>query len=453
MSVDSEGSAGNPTNFGTAGSVTTGTGPDAVALDAPAHKVFVANSGSTLTVIPTTTCNQSTTSGCGSPTQVASSGHLNAPAALAVSGSTLYVGNGNGTVAVYNAGTNAWVTTVNLPSGSVPTALAVDPTNGYVYVADGNNNRIEYFNATTCNTSVTSGCSSTPSAVSVGNDPVALSVATSPGDLYVANAGSQGGISVVSLSTHAVLTTIPTSQPNNGTGVVQSIGLSPDGNEVLAVRRPELPGDVLATINTSTNTITATVGLETGTDSIGQLVSDGPGLRVGHRPTAGGRPQNPESRRLGPGQPALRHRRRRNVARSRDADPPSAAHGAGLNDALYFSEGAGGGGISKTFTIRHSRGARNGQRQQRDPLRQCGRRLPRGPRRVRRRRSEQRVCHLRQRQRPELGRPGGTSGAVPLWAAVLAVVASANSNTAGYGGSTRRSVSWPRRPLAPTSMT
>ena len=28
---------------------------------------------------------------------------------------------------------------------------------------------------------------------------------------------------------------------------------------------------------------------------------------------------------------------------------------------------------------------------------------------------------------------GGTSGAAPLWAAVLAVVASANGNTAGYG--------------------
>ena len=28
---------------------------------------------------------------------------------------------------------------------------------------------------------------------------------------------------------------------------------------------------------------------------------------------------------------------------------------------------------------------------------------------------------------------GGTSGAAPLWAAVVAVVASANGNTAGYG--------------------
>ena len=59
--------------------------------------------------------------------------------------------------------------------------------------------------------------------------------AGSAGDLYVANAGSGGGVSVVSLSTHAVVKTISTSQTQNGTGVVQSIGMSPDNNEVLAV--------------------------------------------------------------------------------------------------------------------------------------------------------------------------------------------------------------------------
>ncbi len=215
VNVDSEGSTGNPTNFGSAFSVTTGSGPDAVALDAPAKEVFVANSGGTLTVIPTTTCNASTTSGCSSPTQVPSGGHLNAPSALAVSGSTLYVGNGNGTVAVYSVGsTLTWMATVRLPSGSVPTALAVDPTNGFVYVADGNRNRVEYFNATTCNASTTSGCSSTPSAVSVGNDPVALAVAPGSGNLYVANAGSGGGISVIRLSNQTVVTTISTTQPN-----------------------------------------------------------------------------------------------------------------------------------------------------------------------------------------------------------------------------------------------
>ena len=147
--------------------------------------------------------------------------------------------NGNGTVAVYSVGatTTTYVTTVTLASASVPTALALDATNGYVYVADGANNRVEYFNAATCNATTTTGCSSPPATVPVGNDPVALAVANGPGqgDLYVANAGGRGGISVVSLSTRTVVTTISTSQTCNGTGVVQSIGLSPDGNEVLAV--------------------------------------------------------------------------------------------------------------------------------------------------------------------------------------------------------------------------
>jgi DNA-binding beta-propeller fold protein YncE len=445
VSVDSEGSTSSPTNFGTASSVTTGTGPDAVALDAAAKEVFVANSGGTLTVIPTTTCSQSTTSGCSSPTQVASGGHLNAPSALAVSGSTLYVGNGNGTVAVYSIGsTLTWMATVRLPSGSAPTALAVDPTNGYVYVADGTNNKVDYFNATTCSASVTSGCSSTPSTVSVGNDPVALAVAPGAGDLYVANAGSGGGISVIRLSTRAVLTTIPTSQPNNGTGVVQSIGLSPDGTKVLAVLNgldfpPDV--DVLATINTTTQSITSTVNLEsgnlaTGSDSMGQLVSDGTLGYVWVTDSTGGGDvlQN------------------LNLAVSDPASQPyvtavggtSFGHGTqtlgpppteqAWNDALYFSEGAGGGGISKTFTMpayQQALGTVSGSSG--TPCANAG-----GDCRE--------VPDVSADADPSSGYViydsvnslnwsalGGTSGAVPLWAAVVAVVASANSNTTGYG--------------------
>ncbi len=147
VSVDSEGSTSDPSDFANASSVTTGAAPDAVVLDAAAGKVFVANSGSTssLTAIATSTCNQTTTTGCGAPTQIASGGHLSAPDALAVNGSTLYVANTNGTVAVYNATTNAWVATVNLLPSSLPTALAVDATHSTLYVADASShNRIEY---------------------------------------------------------------------------------------------------------------------------------------------------------------------------------------------------------------------------------------------------------------------------------------------------------------------
>ncbi len=63
---------------------------------------------SSLTTFVTSTCNQTTTSGCASATQIPSNGHLSNPDALAANGSTLYVGNSNGTVAVYNASTNAY---------------------------------------------------------------------------------------------------------------------------------------------------------------------------------------------------------------------------------------------------------------------------------------------------------------------------------------------------------
>ena len=129
VSVDSEGGT-NAYNAVQASTVSTGSGPDAVALDASVGKVYVANAGSsTLTAFSTGACNQTNTSGCSSPTQVPSNGHLNAPAAIVANGSTLYVGNGNGTVAVYSVSTSAttWVATVNLchprrrvPSPSTP---------------------------------------------------------------------------------------------------------------------------------------------------------------------------------------------------------------------------------------------------------------------------------------------------------------------------------------------
>jgi len=438
VSVDSEGSAGNTANFVTAGTVTAGTDPDAVVFDGSLNRVFVANADGTLTAFSTGACNQSTTSGCSSPSQI-SSDQLNSPAALAANGSTLYVGNGNGTVAIYSVTTTTttYVTTVTLPSGSVPTALAVDTANNYVYVADGSNSRIEYFNAATCNATTTSGCSATPATVTVGHDPVALAVAGSAGDLYVANAGTGGGVSVVSLSTHAVVKTISTSQTDNLTGVVQSIGMSPNGGQVLAVLNGlRFPGDVLATISTSSKSITATVSLQTGTDSMGQLVSDSTldYVWVTDETNGGDVIQN------------------LNLAVSDPASQPyvtavggtSLGHGTQTlgppptetvwNDALYYSEGAGGGGISQTFDMpsyQQALGVVSGSTG--TPCANSG-----GDCRE--------VPDVAADADPSSGyiiydsvnglgwtALGGTSGATPLWAAVLAVVASANGNNVGYG--------------------
>ncbi len=438
LNVDGEGGT-NASNAVQASKPFTGVSPDAVAVDASVGKVFVANAGSnTLTVFSTSTCNKTTTTGCGSPTQIASGGHLGTPTSLATNGTTLYVGNANGTVAVYSAATNAWKATVTLPSLSVASALAVDTTNGFVYVADSSNGRIEYFNATNCNATTFSGCSTTPSTVSVGNDPVGLAVAASAGDLYVANAGSGGGISVVSLSTHAVVKTISTSQPSNGTGLVQSIGLSPDGHEVLAALTGlGFPGDVMATVNTSTQTISATVNLETGTDALGQLVSD-PTLGYTWVTDQTGDADVVQNLNLAVSDPASQPYVTAVGGTSFGHLTPTIGPPPGesvWNDQLYYSEGAGGGGISKTFAMpsyQQPLGTVSGSSG--TPCANAGgdcREIP----------------DVSADADPSSGyivydsvdgfggwnALGGTSGAAPLWAGVLAVAASANGNTAGYG--------------------
>ena len=438
LSVESEGTTGNPSGFATAASVTTGQAPDAVALSSSLGKVFVANATSnSLTVFSTSSCNQTTTSGCASPTQIASGGHLSGPSALAVNGTTLYVGNTNGTVAVYNANTNTWKATVTLPLLSTPTALAVDAANGWVYLSDGANNRIEYFNVSTCNASVLSGCSGTPATVAVGVDPVSLAVDAAAGSLYVANAGTNaltsGGVSVVSLTTHAVTSTIPTSQPSNGTGLVQSVALSPDGNEVLAVLDGlGFPGDVMATINPTSQSITATVNLETGTDTMGGLASDSSRdlVWVTDESAADDVVQNLN---LAVSDPASQPYVTSVGGTSVTALGPAPTENT-WNDQLHYSEGAGGGGISKTFAMpsfQTALGTVSGTSGT-----PCG--AVTGDCRE--------VPDVSADADPSTGYVvydsvnhlswtaiGGTSGAAPLWAAVLAVAAAADSNTTGYG--------------------
>ena len=440
VSVDGEGTASNPSDFVASGSVTTGTTPESITLDSSLGKVFVANaSSSTLTTFATSTCNQTSTSGCSSPTTIPSNGHLSSPSAVAANGSTLYVANAGGTsVAVYNASTNAYVGSVTLAASSVATAIAVDATNGFVYVADGSNNRVEYFNATTCNATVQSGCTSA-TTVTVGHDPISLAVDASTGNLYVANAGGGtggGGVSVLSLSSHTVNTTISTgpSVPGlDGSAVVRSVALSPDGTEVLATLDGlTFPGDVLATINPTANTITATVNLETNSDTMGAVASDsGRDLVWVADQTAGD--DVVQNLNLAVSDPASQPYVTAVGGTSLTALGPAPTEST-WNDQLHYAEGAGGGGISKTFAMpayQQTLGTVSGSSG--TPCANSGgdcREIP----------------DVSADANPSTGyiiydsvnglgwtAIGGTSAAAPLWAGVLAVVASADGNTSGFG--------------------
>ena len=235
--------------------VTPGSGPDAVALDAPDGKVFVANADSTLTVILDGTCNQTDDewlqlADARSPRAAISA----PPTALAVSGSTLYVANSNGTVAVYNATTNTFVTTVTLPR-SVGADGAGRRQHQRLRVR---RRRRQQQGRVLQRRDVQRHHDQRDARPRRSPSPSATIPSPWPspnvaGDLYVANAGGGGGISVVSLSSQTVVNDHFDHPARQRHRRGQSIGLSPDGNEVLAVLNGfAFPGDVMATIDTTT---------------------------------------------------------------------------------------------------------------------------------------------------------------------------------------------------------
>ena len=154
----------------------------------------------------------------------------------------------------------------------------MDSAAGVVYVGDaGSVSGVDYFNISTCNATNTTLCAVPPATVPLSQHPVSMVVDDAAGSLYVANAGT-AGISVVSLSSHTLTTTVPTSGTGiAGTGSAVSVALAPSGNQVLAVLDGlTFPGDVLATINPTTQTMISTVNLETATtDTMGALAVDG----------------------------------------------------------------------------------------------------------------------------------------------------------------------------------
>ena len=207
--------------------------------------------------------------------------------------------------------------------------------------------------------------------------------------------------------------------------------MSPDGKEILAVFSGlTFPGDVMATIAPATQTITTTVDLETGTDTMGQLVSDGTlgYVWVTDETNGGDVTQNLNLARRGPGQPALRHVGRRDLARTQGAEPFSVDRGGLERRALLLGGGWWGWHLGD---VRHAGvPTDSGHRERELAIAGDCREVP----------------DVSADADPSSGYVvydsvdglswtalGGTSGAAPLWAAVLAVVASANDNTNGYG--------------------
>ncbi|MGC2175513.1 MAG: InlB B-repeat-containing protein, partial [Acidimicrobiales bacterium] len=417
---------------GAVDTVSTGDGPEAVLYDAANGDVYVANSSSnSLTEFSTTDCNASVITGCGT-TNTYSSTDLVGPSGLALDGTSLYVDNGVNSVAVFDTASTDFFGPKTLPSGAVPSSVVADTTNGDIYVADSANSAIDYFSASTCNDTSQTGCSTTASAITGADDPVSMVLDPSNGDIYVANYG--GGIPVINPSSNTLATTISTSASPMfySEGDVSSIGMSPDNDQVLAAAFT-VAGDVMITVNPSTQTVTGTVGMNSAGDYIGQIVSD-PDLNLVWSVDENENWDALQDLNLAVNDPASQPLVT-GVGGTRISALGPAPTESVWNDNNEFGAGAGGGGISKNFdmpTYQTALGEVTG--------------------------SSGTPCANASgdcREVPDVSADadpysgyiiydavnsydwtdvGGTSGASPLWAAVLADISSADGTAStGYG--------------------
>lgn len=149
--------------------IPVGSGPSALAVDPAAGKLFVTNQYSNnVTVIAT--ANQTVLTSIAVGSDPGTSGGL---AFSAVTGD-LYVPNwGSDNVSVVSAAADAVVMTV--PVLAAPDAVAVSPTNGYVYVADQGAANVTVFQTTVVTFSATGLPNGATWSVTTGAPPVTTS--------------------------------------------------------------------------------------------------------------------------------------------------------------------------------------------------------------------------------------------------------------------------------------
>ncbi len=243
---------------------------------------------------------------------------------------------------------------------------------------------------------------------------------------------------MISLSDQSIETTISTGNPPvygiYGVGRVESVALSPSGKQILAVLGVGFPGGVLATVDPSTNSIAATVSLESGSNTVGSLVADN--VRNYAWIIDASAPldivQNLNLAVTDPAsQPGVTAVGGTSIV-GLGLDPPPIE--TTWNNQLKYADGASGGGMSSMFPMPGYQqellgSSANGQGP--CPTGIC-REVPdvsadADP-------STGYIVYLPTNDMQSSWTTfGGTSGAAPLWAAVLAVVSSADETWSGDG--------------------
>ena len=173
-----------------------GNAPRFVGINNITDTIYISNrDDNTLSVIDSATCNSSNTSGCSQPQPTTPVGNVPQQIAVDETTNTIYVVNqDDGTVSVINGahcnGTDtsrcnqSWAT---VTVGNSPQALGLNPDNHTVYVTNTGDNTVSVIDGNTCNGTNTSGCGQTPAIVSVGAAPRAVGIDAGTNTVFVGN--------------------------------------------------------------------------------------------------------------------------------------------------------------------------------------------------------------------------------------------------------------------------
>jgi len=161
--------------------------------------------------------------------------------------------SGNNIISVIDTATNTVTATV--PVGSSPDGVAATPDGKKIYVANSGDNNVSVID--TVNNTVTA-------SVKVGRFPHGVGVTPDGTKVYVTNAEKGGAVSVIDTSTNTIIATLYVSLSSP-----VGVSVTPDGKKVYVANRGS---NTVSVIDTATNTVTVTIPVGNYPVAFGQFI-------------------------------------------------------------------------------------------------------------------------------------------------------------------------------------